>query len=1286
MPNAFCSVLLSTRPFKKENELINETASSAEKVQYLCVGTTEGFFFVLKADRRDALFTHSVPGRISAVFYTPLAERLAIITLEGHCEIIEDFPSWLSIGESYSPRTSLNAKSASSGDRATLPPIKRFRVASNCVCGGFIEERQDGQKGLWAEPSMNTMNGSGGSRSTVEPFASQCCGRIALGSLDRYLYVYDIFQVSPEEVEGPPSAVCKEEARELPSCLLALYTHHPVTSVKFFFWMPTSPSTPISDLGTENHVDHANAPSTGPALESTDKPLDEGLGPLPFLLLATQAHLILLPAEASVHRRWTKAARARGVPLILASPIVLLEYLSFAELHHPRSQQHPRSKHSRGPSSADGTDKTPFSTNHFRPILIPQFSAMSTPASQSSKEFPLKGKPKLKRFKRLPKHKSFFPTVKLQCQRLLRFYLRRTELVVPLWMVHLSFIDSSTSGPLRVLPPISLAAVVDAAFGNTFASSEGVFQSSPASAVVGNDKDFPASSSLPHLCSPPYISPTSSSSTAYRQKIEGLCASSSYYYHAAPSMHSTSGSSQSDSASDGSFSMRSSSSDSAVEDPSQMPWPGVSASSTHLSCRMKNHRSHSESCLADLVNYRHTRQEVKMRKKAGHQNEPAKPLARSNERPSYFAKVRDSTSSHLLDPSSRGMPSASSTSQHSDQSSRTWPRRHRVRLQVPQEGSGPRSDTHRGKRDLPLPEFYNSADSSDSFFTIAPSHRETAQERPAATNYSPTSTLPRDGEVCEDLSPNSSSANSQVPISLYTHPYASPLRLPTVFIDVGVGSSGIEIAVAREDGYVMILHGELIFSTAANENMPRWQVTSDHRGDVPMVQVPSAPTREPREPLSSNRIIHQMLSLTEPYGRVLQPGGTVSSGLSWIAEAGANGTRSWWIQREGGSSQAGDAWHSIADLAERSPRLRQQWDLSASLHGYDAERTPAKITMKCTWGGCLGVPLVHRAYVMPFPSAATSLSPSMSVGVAGNAALSANLTTSAASLLFSSPSFSKPREHENFMSVLMTIDGKVYIIHGDSCSAMVCKVIPDCTTFAVSVSPQPSVEDKAGAQRSVRSGWFHNKPQLPSDAALDLAMNEGRVQTSLASEEPSLYNPSVLCSGISVESVTMYALGRAEKTLGYSRPQHVKLEQDVSICVPETTSVCLLPPKAPQSLFIDDDGQESSASSFPSISVASPSGGAFVTGEAELSPLLKLGNLLVRLAMEEKEGAQEGSALEASSSSMQAALSYRSLFAFASPRTAQEVTPMERIWVAKQVILAYQPEEWALLRELAGRA
>ncbi|KPA75338.1 hypothetical protein ABB37_08631, partial [Leptomonas pyrrhocoris] len=345
------SILLDSWEFRKlapeGSVLANAMVSydvDDDGVEEVIVGTTEGLLCVVKPDCRAPLFPRVLAATISVVLYTPIQKRLVLVTLEGQCEVIDYFlcpahqlpqhgrtrtPSCGADGgalthqstesttsSSRSPHN-ININSSSSGGGAavsaslspgagnplsappnstlwsnrshtstrhpllyetavqsTTSPTHVFHVPSNCLCADLSTD---------AEASL-----------------------IFLGSYDRRFYVYAI-------ATG--------------SCLLSLFVHDPITSVKAFAVpaaaahgrkTPTSSSSISIYDCTGKHggrsrtgANRARERRRNSAEVSTHTVEYRSPGPssqlyVPLVFVATPTHLILLPAGLNELQQWRK--------------------------------------------------------------------------------------------------------------------------------------------------------------------------------------------------------------------------------------------------------------------------------------------------------------------------------------------------------------------------------------------------------------------------------------------------------------------------------------------------------------------------------------------------------------------------------------------------------------------------------------------------------------------------------------------------------------------------------------------------------------------------------------------------------------------------------------------------------------------------------------------------------------------------------------------------------------------------------------------------------------------
>ncbi|CBZ26634.1 conserved hypothetical protein [Leishmania mexicana MHOM/GT/2001/U1103] len=364
-------------------------------LEEVIVGTTEGLLCVVKPDHREPLFLRVLAATISVVLYTPIQSRLVLVTLEGQCEVIDHFLKPTQQQQAGSEPANMNATSSTEGGDG--------RAAS---VGGPLYQRTDSTSSLpRASPPLNggartaggARAGGGGTTTTPRPAGrswspegamptcvfhvpSNClCADLSpdrdadlvfLGSYDRRFYVYSI-------TNG--------------SCLVSLFVHDPITSVKAFA-IPTSaadahPTTTLSsytscDKRASNRASRcgsttgsqrtraSSSPGTGASIlvdfphemETTPEKLEKAsaLSYIALVFISTPTHLILLPAGPGDIQRWRKLQpKSAHLPLTVQlrsddQPLTL--HQSQHSKLHQAQHKHPRRRSSL--SSGRGTAST----------------------------------------------------------------------------------------------------------------------------------------------------------------------------------------------------------------------------------------------------------------------------------------------------------------------------------------------------------------------------------------------------------------------------------------------------------------------------------------------------------------------------------------------------------------------------------------------------------------------------------------------------------------------------------------------------------------------------------------------------------------------------------------------------------------------------------------------------------------------------------------------------------------------------------------------------------------
>jgi hypothetical protein len=358
------SILLDSWEFRKlaaeGSVLANAMVSydvDDDGVEEVIVGTTEGLLCVVKPDCRAPLLLRVLAATISVVLYTPIQKRLVLVTLEGQCEVIDYFlsPNCQPQQQQQQQQGSTRPPScgADSGDGTldyqrteNATSISRGLSSSGGSC-------VNASASVWASQTASAGNPLGGPPSSmprtrshtsvINPLwyesanhptpppthvfhvPSNClCADLStepgtdlvfLGSYDRRFYVYCI-------ATG--------------SCLLSLFVHDPMTSIKAFA-IPTTAAhvrqTTVSSssisvgnrtgrhAGGSRRVDPTraggatrlmtresssysdNASTHTVEYRSLEQPVNHYI---PLVFLATPTHLLLLPAGVSEIQQWRK--------------------------------------------------------------------------------------------------------------------------------------------------------------------------------------------------------------------------------------------------------------------------------------------------------------------------------------------------------------------------------------------------------------------------------------------------------------------------------------------------------------------------------------------------------------------------------------------------------------------------------------------------------------------------------------------------------------------------------------------------------------------------------------------------------------------------------------------------------------------------------------------------------------------------------------------------------------------------------------------------------------------
>ncbi|KPI88788.1 hypothetical protein ABL78_2103 [Leptomonas seymouri] len=361
------SILLDSWEFRKlapeGSVLANAMVSydvDDDGVEEVIVGTTEGLLCVVKPDCRAPLFPRVLAATISVVLYTPIQKRLVLITLEGQCEVIDNFLSPTSQqqrqGRTGTPSCGADGGSDSRHPHQCLDSINSFSRGSNSS-----SNNNNGLSGTAAgiPPPIGAAHSLGALPSSVLP------GRSHISVMNPLLYDAANQPVTPPThvFHVPSNCLCADISADTDadlvflgsydrrfyvysiatgSCLLSVFVHDPITSVKAFAISTAAAqdrkaSTSSSFISVYNRSGkHAGGSRArdAPALTLTrensrnspqlrtarlELPADtstqtvEYRSPgaqahayIPLVFVATSTHLILLPAGWSELQQWRK--------------------------------------------------------------------------------------------------------------------------------------------------------------------------------------------------------------------------------------------------------------------------------------------------------------------------------------------------------------------------------------------------------------------------------------------------------------------------------------------------------------------------------------------------------------------------------------------------------------------------------------------------------------------------------------------------------------------------------------------------------------------------------------------------------------------------------------------------------------------------------------------------------------------------------------------------------------------------------------------------------------------
>ncbi|CCW67196.1 unnamed protein product [Phytomonas sp. Hart1] len=337
------SILLDSWEFRKfasEGSVLPNALLSCDidqdDVEEIIIGTTEGYLLVVKPNLRIFDVVHTMTATISIVMFSKELHQLILVTLEGQCEVWDDFlvtfhnvsPIWVEKDNEHASKTlvgvaeyDLNRTDRTSSEskqrdndthmlcrsKRAQKASKVFHVPSNCMCGDIVIESD--------------------------------VSRIFLGSYDCHLYVYDLLSGA---------------------CELSIFMHHAVTSLKCFSLpvgidpMVASPlSSEIANVinndsdskvgGSSFLKGQSNAPGTASSFHS-DGYVEEDQLPdssrhlsVPLLFVATMHSLLLFPASLSTLRSYQDNKNDSNKPLVLADKSIMQH--NFNSWCSPRQQQ-----------------------------------------------------------------------------------------------------------------------------------------------------------------------------------------------------------------------------------------------------------------------------------------------------------------------------------------------------------------------------------------------------------------------------------------------------------------------------------------------------------------------------------------------------------------------------------------------------------------------------------------------------------------------------------------------------------------------------------------------------------------------------------------------------------------------------------------------------------------------------------------------------------------------------------------------------------------------------------
>lgn len=313
-------------------------------VEECVVGTTEGLLLVVKPDCRAPIFTHSLSATISVVLYSVPHRRLVLVTLEGQCEVLDDFlvvsheagggrdnsanPP-LGAGKDSTTTTTTTPVAAAAapplatshvnlavdnttghglvdGEKRAIKPRSVFLVPSNCVCGD-IGQAEDGTD------------------------------RVFLGSFDRRMYVYSITG----------------------ACLVSIFMHSPISSIRTVLWTgdmwaPTAQEAQLQRRQRPSAKPGTRPPTVAAASNTTTTTTTAMPTPsIPMVFVATTTSLSMLRASSQDLQHLAQLEARRKQPLTLADGDAIRLY-----------QQSLRSLQQRASANGHGHGNSSHSNHH----------------------------------------------------------------------------------------------------------------------------------------------------------------------------------------------------------------------------------------------------------------------------------------------------------------------------------------------------------------------------------------------------------------------------------------------------------------------------------------------------------------------------------------------------------------------------------------------------------------------------------------------------------------------------------------------------------------------------------------------------------------------------------------------------------------------------------------------------------------------------------------------------------------------------------------------------------